>query len=380
MKCLLIIAVIGLFFFQCSSYDENPLNVPILSDVFTLELTITGEDYPEEYLLAGHLGPMRVIVNNAGDIVINDELRLKVFDSKGKPKNIIGGPGQGPGEFGSGTLGLWISPGGYISVQDNYGVNYNVFKPDYSLLKKFNFRTSDTYNRLAKDYNIKFRMPSIIYLKESERIIEGRNNSPGSNPLTGTGNVLLHEKDNEITILVKYGPKIGARVFTNEFQLYYSGGFHFGVLPGKRVVYSHAAFDLVTDTDVPSYMLHIVSLESMETTTLILPYSRTKFPDSIMNKLESKDKDKLKKAKFFPPFWDMFIDGNYVFLFYGAYYHNGEKSAYVIDLDAGKCVSEVCFPFYPAYIKDGFAYVLTSTSDGFPALEKYKIDPTVYGK
>ena len=118
----------------------------------------------------------------------------------------------------------------------------------------------------------------------------------------------------------------------------------------------------------------------METTTLILPYSRTEFPDSIMNKLESKDKDKLKKAQFFPPFWDMFIDGNYVFLFYGAYFHNGEISAYVIDLDAGKCVSEVCFPFYPAYIKDGFAYALTSTSDGFPALEKYKIDPAVYGK
>ncbi|MFC1554478.1 hypothetical protein ACFL7D_07585 [candidate division KSB1 bacterium] len=102
--------------------------------------------------------------------------------------------------------------------------------------------------------------------------------------------------------------------------------------------------------------------------------------------------------KYFPPLKYLRTDGQYVF---GFHYNisaeekhrrtvsdkeMGEKmeiDSYmvdIVDVAAGKLIARAQFPFFPDVIRNEYAYRMYTPPGEFPVIEKYRIDPSVYGK
>ena len=90
----------------------------------------------------------------------------------------------------------------------------------------------------------------------------------------------------------------------------------------------------------------------------------------------------MRKAKYYAPFYNLYAetDGNTVFLYSGAGTEDEGNLFSVIDTEKRKYVCSMIIPLGPSCIKNGFLYKLHSPEDEFPYVEKYKIDPAVYGK
>jgi DNA replication initiation complex subunit (GINS family) len=89
----------------------------------------------------------------------------------------------------------------------------------------------------------------------------------------------------------------------------------------------------------------------------------------------------LKQKKYRPLFTAMQSDGVYLFLRCRAS-DNKMSLIKVINSETGKEVSNFIQPsnFYLDSIKNGYAYLSTTPKDGYPIVQKYRINPTVYGK
>ena len=151
MKAYCCIVFVFLLF-SCSTEQEYlaAVSETALTGVLTLEQTLFGEGdtNEDEYLLAS---PCDISVMHNGDIVLADEMKVKVFDNNGKGKKTFGGPGDGPGEFRRPSAGsmarylgafiMRVGPEGYISILSKNsalrgGTEYNMFAPDYTFIKK----------------------------------------------------------------------------------------------------------------------------------------------------------------------------------------------------------------------------------------------------
>jgi len=55
-----------------------------------LDKVIGGEysDLTDDYIL---VSPNNICINQNGDLLVPDEIKIKVFDNNGKPKTIFGG-------------------------------------------------------------------------------------------------------------------------------------------------------------------------------------------------------------------------------------------------------------------------------------------------
>jgi len=88
----------------------------------------------------------------------------------------------------------------------------------------------------------------------------------------------------------------------------------------------------------------------------------------------------LKEIKVYPPVMRLMSDNNCIFVFTNDIPMGPDAVIEVIDCDSGKRLSKSYFPFVPDAIQNGFAYRIAKNDDGFYIIEKYKIDPAVYGK
>jgi len=119
-----------------------------LNENFILDKVIGGEysDLTDDYIL---VSPNNICINQNGDLLVPDEIKIKVFDNNGKPKTIFGGKGQGPGEF-SGTPLINVGPSGFITAFE-FGGMYaylTLFSPDFKFIYKkrlMNFNLLDSY-------------------------------------------------------------------------------------------------------------------------------------------------------------------------------------------------------------------------------------------
>ena len=87
----------------------------------------------------------------------------------------------------------------------------------------------------------------------------------------------------------------------------------------------------------------------------------------------------LKQMKYHNLFESMQSDGAYLFLGLSATKNNTIK---VINSESGKEVCNFIYPesLYMGQFKNGYGYRLYTPKDGYPVVEKYRIDPRVYGK
>ena len=408
LKSVLTAVCIALFFY-CSGNPEAQLSgLEPLTDVVTLELTFGDKDLPDEYLLAN---PRGIAVNEDGDIYVLDEYKLKVYDSGGKEKTLIGRRGEGPAEFRAAS-GVWIGPSGLIAAGS--GSNYNLYSSDNVFITKHVFRNSRIFNKLQEEEKLRFSPGKIIPLNESYRILGGSSNSISGDVTTPLQrkNLLVNINDDSVSVVANYNVSNRTGGAGGIMNHPYLGDFHWDYLSNNRLVYTHTGYDKTIDEVESSYTLFLIGLDDSEKLEISIPYQPVEIPDSLFEKndlsgimgtgvsiiipyitadiqgrvsFDSGDildrvKDDLREAKYLPPISALLTDREFIFLFI---YHPdfpGQVVAQVVESITGRHISTVLFPAKPSVIRNGYAYVLKTGRDIFPVVEKYKIDPAVYGK
>lgn len=280
MKTLPSLAIAFLLFFNCGSdfefqtaemppdiadaltLDQTSEMQPPLTDVLTFELSFGAEDLPDEYLLAmisiSLLVHYVVTVDNENNVYVFDENRLKVYDENGKPKAIIGGPGEGPGEFLPTFFNRampTVGPNGYITVF-NFGLNtfYNMYGPQHKFVKRVNKKPMVT----GKRHNCK-----VITINEDEYIGEVFENHPKGNLLTRTFSIEYSKNEEKITV-ASYDIATDVIYRGDHKSLPNTGDLFWDLLPGRKVIYTHTRQDEIYTSEGNFYIIHIYDLDSGE--------------------------------------------------------------------------------------------------------------------
>jgi len=371
-----------------------------LTNVLTLELSFGDENTisKNEFLL---VRPRDMVVNNAGDIFVVDEDRVKLFGNDGKEKLIFGRSGQGPGEF-TRADDITIGPQGYVTVMDNvgYGV-FNIFSSDYSFVEKVNLKNIQKYIQfIGKNKWASFFVNKVYSINEEERIVKISISQLDKNEVNYETTLLLHETPDTLFEITRYRSLsynqfiIDERMYRRGFAIAYQGSLIWVVTDDKRVIFTHTSHDFTINSNSAHYWINIYSLDTCEITKITHRYTPVDIPDELkdwyyqsfkdMNEpiMAEKSKKLMKDSRYFPPIEDIFCDKNLLFVKLGK---NPLKKDYlydIIDLNSGEFYMSIIVPdsldFY--CIKNGYAYRLKTGRDIFTVVEKYRIDPTVYGK
>jgi hypothetical protein len=421
-----ILTILLFFFLNCID-SPQAINVKTSDPVDAIGeclLSFGDEGLPEEYLLVKP--SPHIAVNYNGDIVVGDERRLKIYDSKGKPKKILGGPGQGPGDYNY-AYPLVINDK-YITGMDNpFGLSllFNLYTSDYKLIYKKNPVNSD-FNKILLSNNSDWKRliyQYVYHYDEDERLIYSQ---VIKKPKIETKRVYTDESGDKAEHVVTSPSAIsnptfskavvyqnGIDVQTLVFEEYLipkstskseCGDILFYALPGKRFAYINTVNDKEFSDNMWSYKLTIFDILSKQKKSLYQTYSPVSFPDSIIyrndyipkgiEKMTNKTlkafwkedyikREKLRvegllKVKYYPPVKELLADGDIIFAFTNYVY---EGRGILVDIFDGRTsvfLRSAYFTFIPDLIKNGFAYKLVTGEQSFPRLEKYKVNPNIY--
>ncbi|KPK90110.1 hypothetical protein AMJ80_08855 [bacterium SM23_31] len=398
MKISRVSILVLLLFFNCSSDIDVPtVEMPPLTDVLTFEVSFGDEKTidKDEFLLAK---PRSMDVNIKGDIYVFDEWKFKIFDNKGRPKKIFGGYGQGTQEFSKIVEHIEISPEGFLTVLERG--YYNLFSPDNSFIEKKNMAFDETLIQIKNEYNVVFdRRCQISALNEQEFIIQASTVSMMNFQKLEKEkdfDYLFYVNSGNIKILAKYDIvntvitiEGGGGSFTSQDRDI--GRLVYSLLPDKRVAYSNSAIDIDIKNNEGVLTLYTVDLGGLEKREIYYKYTPQKIPQSIIDRFESRGKnhDKrvanmLREHMYLPPFNRLITDGKYIILGILIREEDGGvkdgEICVILDSENGKTLQKAIFPSMSGIFNNGYYYNLKVSADEFPVIEKYKIDPAVYGK
>ena len=405
MKTSLFFSITILLFFNCSTDVEfqTAEMQPPLSDVLTLDLTFGADEekLPAEYLL---IKPdSRIAINYNGDIIVGDEQRLKIYDQEGNPKKILGRRGQGPGDY-THAKPLIINDD-YITGMDAPGqlnLRYHLYTSDHEFIDTKDPAWSKHNNKMLQEHeDWRYLVYNYIYHYDTdERLI-----------FTGIGvkkgviyryYAVIYQNKNSSYVLVQEEDLSGNPLG----QIDELGRILFQPLSDRRFVYTNAGKHKKSLNGKLYYSLFIYDIKTGEQSEIEKEYMPAVLPDSIIyrkkdysdiEKLISegaiisptieqmKDREKqrsefLKEIGVYAPLQQLAADGDIIY----AYTNKFEPGkGYLVDVfDSRSCTffSSAFFPFVTTTIKNGYAYVIGKNNEGFAVIEKYKIDPAVYGK
>ena len=402
-----LIISISLFGIQvCYAGQSSP---PIFENAVTLELEFTVDDLPEYY---GIYYPGRAVVADNGDIILSNNGKLMIYDLNGNLKIVTGQV------FESGNLltSPQITETGYTTVDYLYGgvtgnISYNLYDNEYNFVKKEVFNENKIIEKILEDQNWRNFTGSTIYgYGPDERLLGLSGQTRGGSQIGTNMQGIFYENEN-ILKTVRLFKRNWESGFEYETRLKIYGEIFYELLSNRKVVSIHTGTDRFEENDNWHYELRVNDLRTDERQVIQVPYIPVTFPDSVINKQlllspglsddlrqnriasHEKRRQVLVETRYYPPLRKLVTDQTFVFAF--SFLHISEKGylADVIDSESGKVISKVYFPMIPQIIKNGYAYqtVLPRLSRGgmefsnanpgeYPVIEKYRIDPAVYGK
>ena len=272
-------------------------NEEIIKNPLTIEHSFGADEtnLPDEYLL---VNPSSLAVNDNGDVIVPDESFLKLYDTAGRPKSMLGGPGEGPGEFSRSPSRAFISETGYITAiasGANVYPRYNIYDPGYNFVEQVNIQYRDVYSKFYEEsglQRIQFRESYWYSPEEFLFAASGQNTTSQIRGTTSTGkvygtstidktiNAWIYQSGSTIqTVISEENSAIaedGKRGFREE------GVAHYGLLRDRRIVYTHAAIHKSIENNIPYYSLFVYSLNSLQKTEIKQPYIQVAFPDSVL--------------------------------------------------------------------------------------------------
>jgi len=155
------------------------------------------------------------------------------------------------------------------------------------------------------------------------------------------------------------------------------------------------------------YSIHVVLLDDYQETILEHTYDPVPIPESLIsyykdhppvpigNFLGSEGLEAIRKAfeesreiifkmieedKYMPPVQQLLSDRNHIFAFTHTMNEQGAVLVDIFDINELTYECSAWFPVLMDVIKNGYAYRINKPADEFPVIEKYRIDPAVYGK
>jgi len=387
-KTMFIGLSLFLMFFNCGSdVDVQPVEIPenIIENVFELEMTFGDKDELGDFLLAN---PMRMAVANNGDIIVPDEQYLKIFNNKGEPKKIVGGPGQGPGEFSKQIVNILIADNGYITAASYSDFRMlNIFTPDYSFVEMIRFENNPLIKKLsAEAFDRRFIVESVYSYGPDEFLVS----LAWASKIDESTAAFYYIQGGESFLIQEFKNKVGK----NELK-----SAQYYLLSNKRILYIDPELFKEKRGDDWYYILHIYDLKTHETTQIerqyvpvripdsLMVYKEPKFPPTVSERLknniiksEKEHIEELKKKKVYDPIRKVFTDNDLIFVVTNIKVAGKGYVVEIIDADSGEYLRSAFFDFFPPIIKNGYVYRLMSGGNIFPYIEKYRINPAVYGK
>jgi len=422
MRFFIFFVLFFLLFFNCSSdvdlqtAEKKPEMEP-LTNVLTLVQTFGGEDDPNtgDYLLADP-GDIAVIKN--GDIIVTDEKMLKIYDPSGKGKALLGGQGDGPGEFSrsrsllatssgiilTNPIIVNVSPQGFITAFESplgsSATYYNVYTSGYRTHNRY--RVSSNPQISSVYTSSKTSMQNVVSLNENLTLFH-LNTSNGYEEVFGFD-------DGKEFHVIKQNPRPG--VFSSsigQFMVETDEKLHFVLLPTGTIVYCHTYYDSHLDVADDIVTFHIVNLDPFSEKTVKLTYQPVPLAEKEIRTVEDVmkisniqvDKETKRKMEEFyamrykPAFKTLLCDGDVLFVNTFQKNDHAERDEYytkVYNVETWEMVSGFYAPAWfsghkaeryhieRVVVSDGYAYRLHYDHVQFAFIEKYKIAQEVYGK
>jgi hypothetical protein len=382
------------------STQAAPQSKPILENVFTLELKFGDKDVPDEYLL---VRPLNLAVANNGDVIVPDEYKLKVFDTDGKPKKIIGRRGQGPGEFTAPSPTVFVTENGTICARD---VSlFNIFDAQYKFIYSTNHRNDPDFKQFAEEKGFQwFIIDRIIPYDKDEMFVIAHNEQPINLPITSQSkncNLLLYKKETELYSITESPDETFSNDGKISFTIPEKGSLFSVELPGQILAFTDRGKDRVLENGKWYYLIYTYDLKTRQKKVFIKrEYAPVAFPDSVLHpehtkgykgddifgsmqtpytrkEMDQKRTEILEKLKYYPAVNKIFYDKNIVFV--KTYQYAKDKGTVVelFDSQTGVYLKSAFFP-YDLNVKNGKSYRLLRPVGEFPYIEKYHINPVLY--
>ncbi|MFC1477054.1 hypothetical protein ACFL6L_01150 [candidate division KSB1 bacterium] len=418
MKRLIRFSVVSLFLLSTASVYADLAAAQILEvELKEPELVFGAEFLPDEFLvveMGTRPGQGDLAVDEKNNVYLYDEERIKVYDKNGKAKAIISGPGQGPGEFVNVGLNFWgrhitIGPEGYVTVLDKRrDLEYYVFDPSYhyvgSVFKRPQWSENNVYIRCR-----------VVTFKENEHV--GRvYDIIERNDFELTSLSLKHVKNDREAIFAHYETNRSILKGEVKVKIPYTGTLTWGVLPGRKICYTHTREDEHYEDGNSFYIIHVYDLDSGERREFRFPFDPIPWTDEDLKRRYEREKrtqafarERLpdRRRQELPNTYE--IRGNYLrengiknetALFYFvvdgsigyAFTRNVIETGgrydkclvHVLDLEEGRLLRKVYFPSVGTeilyIIKNGCIFEKNINDEGFPVFHRYCIDPAIYEK
>jgi hypothetical protein len=171
-----------------------------------------------------------------------------------------------------------------------------------------------------------------------------------------------------------------------------------------HIAYTQAGIDLDTERDGSTYYLNLVSLNDLSRDTIAVPFEPLKVPaeckerdefhmevlgEHIHFELDPAVKQLQDQTENYPPLKALRSDGSLLFGFQyserDSIWHDIEEEGRlipctvdIIDIQEGRLIARAEFPFIPDIIKSQNAYILNTSSEDYPSIQRYRIDPRIY--
>ena len=425
-------------FFYCSK-DVNVQTVEIqpltdvlaqqesLTNVLTLVQTFGGENDPNtgDYLLAS---PGDIAVTKNGDIIVTDEKTLKIYDASGKGKAILGGRGEGPGEFSMSStiisipalgtivpnpITVNVSPQGFITAFELPSGNtyYNVYTSGYRTHNRCRVSSNPQISAYLENTGYTSsgtKIQNVVFLNENLTLFH-LNTSNGFEEVFGFD-------DGKEFHVIKQNPRPGVfSLSTGQIVSEPDAKLHFVLLPTGTIVYCHTYYDSRLDVADDTVTFHIVNLDPFSEQTVQLPNQPVLLAEEeirtvsgvkenmrkMMGRNIQLDKETERQMEEFysmrykPAFKTLLLDGNLLFINTFQKNDPAKRDEYytkVYNVETWEMVSGFYAPAWfsghtteryyveRVVVSNGYAYRLHYDYVQFAFIEKYKLDPAVYGK
>lgn len=392
ISCLII--MFCLIFFCSREKTEKIETVRIIENPLTWERTFGHDESQKDHFLVRPYFKDAIAVKSDGTVMISDEYRLKVFDKLGNPVKIIGRQGQGPGEFGE-LRSIWCSPNDYYCVYHGSGFGgyyINYYNPEDRYIGRRMFHKNKRINELLKQDDLFGRYADKVhFLGENEfvYIIESRDINFKKDRLF---DFLIYETPDTLIKLAKHPntnhiriPSVGRMSPGGVYVKPEMGRMYLAVLPGRRIAYLHSHEDSELSANAAQFTITVLSLDTMKKSEIKQSYTPVPFdfkPSSPRKRSDDIFEKVYGERKYKAAISELRADGDFLFAF--TYLHKDSTNVLVnvFNSRSNKHISSTYLPSGTVCIQDGFLYKFNDyrKEDKFPAVEKFRINPELYGK
>ncbi|MFC1553475.1 hypothetical protein ACFL7D_02465 [candidate division KSB1 bacterium] len=381
----IVFLIFCLLIFVSSLAAQVPVN--LIEDPVELVYKI-GDNLSRKFRL---IKPTHPAINSKGEIFVFDVDKIKIFGPAGDEKQTI--------ENSRRTK--YFLPAPYTSsISTNYDnyfyVSSSLFSPEKEFLLKIGgnemIREPFIVDFLKENNLVECHAGGLFPIDENRFILGCNIKDDEYYPFNMLG---LYINNDKVNIIYNFRIKTEIQVSGHRAPIFLDS-FKKIVIKNDKLAYIKKADDLLEKDGESFYRINIIDLQGELINQIVHPYEKTPYPEGY-NKTEEKQytwfinnfpesKDVYERAieinksiKYQHVINRFYSDNEYLFVQLNKKNEAGEALFDIFDTNTAKYLSSAYLPLWPK-IRDGYLYRKQKTDNGSYVIEKYRINPAVYGK